>query len=372
MIWNFIHLIPLYTLSLPSPSPSIPSVALVPFIPILFTYYLIYNVFMLPFKLKQTLFKLEIQILSAFILALTFFTFLSFWGNFTQVSSHLLHFPLRLIILSLFTTLLNYTLRFLRFKFLLHRSQIFLPTYPALLVFFSGLAMTVTPAKSGELTKAYFIKKLTPQKTSFSQAAPIVIYERLTDALGTLILMSWGLWHYPQTRLLTLFVGTGIIVTLIIISHQAVFDYIYYWMKKIAFLDFLVNHMTNFHQSLKKLFSFKTLIISSFLALVAWSFEVITFSLVYYGLVGNIDFNTIAILAFIFTFTSILGFLAIIPGGLGVTEGSKLGLLTLFFNLSKSTAVSIVILVRLFTLWFGVSLGVIALLKLTHLINHDY
>ena len=326
---------------------------------------------MLPTKLKKTLFKLEIQILSAFILALVFFTFLSFWGNVTQVSFRLLHFPLWLITLSLFTTFMNYTLRFLRFKFLLRQSQITLPTYPALLVFFSGLAMTVTPAKSGELTKAYFIKKLTPQKTSFSHAAPIVIFERLTDALGTLVLMTWGLWHYPQTRLLTLFVTAGIIITLIIISHQSLFAYIYYWMKKIAFLDFLVNHMTNFHQSLKRLLNLKNLTISSLLALIAWSFEVITFSLVYYGLVGSINLNTVAVLAFIFTFTSILGFLAVIPGGLGVTEGSKLGLLTLFFNLPKPTAVSIVILVRLFTLWFGVSLGVIALLKLTHLINYD-
>ena len=326
---------------------------------------------MLPTKLKQTLFKLEVQILSVFILTLVFFAFLSFWGNFTQVSSRLFHFPIWLIILSLFATFLNYTLRFLRFKFLLSQSRINLPVYPALLIFFSGLAMTVTPAKSGELTKAYFIKKLASKKTSFSHAAPIVIFERLTDALGTLVLMTWGLWHYPQTRLLTLFVVAGIIFTLIVISHQTLFDHIYYWMKKFAFLDFLANHMTNFHQSLKKLLDFKNLIISSLLALIAWSFEVITFSLVYYGLVGSININTIAILAFIFTFTSILGFLAVIPGGLGVTEGSKLGLLTLFFNLPKSTAVSIVILVRLFTLWFGVSLGVIALLKLTRLINYD-
>ncbi|NOY14751.1 MAG: flippase-like domain-containing protein [bacterium] len=323
---------------------------------------------MLTAKLKHIFVRLEVQILAAFLFGLIFFTFLSFWGNYQHVFQNISRFPIKLALLALSATFLNYLLRFFRFHYLLKQTHLNLKLRHAVATFFSGLAASVTPAKSGELTKAYFIKKLSLTKTTFSTAAPIVIFERLSDALGTLVLMSWGLWYYPQARFLIFFVVIAVTFFLFLITHQAAFDRIYFILKKFAFLDSMTNHMHNFHVSLKNLLTPRNLIFSSFLALIAWSFEVVTFALVFYGLTQHINFHIIAILAFIFTFTSILGFLTMIPGGLGVTEGSKLGLLTLFFALDKSLAVSIVILVRIFTLWFGVSLGVIALFYLTSLL----
>ena len=55
-----------------------------------------------------------------------------------------------------------------------------------------------------------------------------------------------------------------------------------------------------------------------------------------------------------------LGALSFLPGGLGITEGSFTGLLNLQ-GISLSMAIVIVIIVRLFTLWFNVVIGFIAL-----------
>ena len=55
-----------------------------------------------------------------------------------------------------------------------------------------------------------------------------------------------------------------------------------------------------------------------------------------------------------------LGALSFLPGGLGITEASFTGLLNLQ-GISLSMAIVIVIIVRLFTLWFGVGIGFIAL-----------
>ena len=52
-----------------------------------------------------------------------------------------------------------------------------------------------------------------------------------------------------------------------------------------------------------------------------------------------------------------------LPGGLGSTEGGMIGLLILQ-NVDYTSAFSVVLLVRIVTLWFSVFIGLIALKKI--------
>ena len=74
----------------------------------------------------------------------------------------------------------------------------------------------------------------------------------------------------------------------------------------------------------------------------------------------SIDSLGFAEIASTYASSLFLGALSFLPGGLGITEGSFAGLLNLQ-GISLSMAVVIVIIVRLFTLWFGVVIGFIAL-----------
>ena len=56
----------------------------------------------------------------------------------------------------------------------------------------------------------------------------------------------------------------------------------------------------------------------------------------------------------------ILGSVSMLPGGLGVTEGSFAGLIS-FYGLDFSTALVVAVIVRFFTLWYGVGIGFLAL-----------
>ena len=56
----------------------------------------------------------------------------------------------------------------------------------------------------------------------------------------------------------------------------------------------------------------------------------------------------------------ILGVISFLPLGIGVVEGSLAG----FFNMQEidiSTAIILVIIIRVFTRWYGVSVGLVAL-----------
>ena len=312
--------------------------------------------------------RIEIQVVFFFLLSFTIYLFLVFWGNLPGIIESVKHLSLIFIFLATLTTLTNYFLRFLRFRFLLSRLKIKLSFLHSLLISLSGLAMSVTPGKGGELLKAYFISDFSPSiSASFAYSAPVVIFERLSDALGTFILLSWGLWHYQSIRWLIFSTLAGVALFIFLITNTWFIDKVYFFFKKVSFLNFLTNHLQNFHQGSKQLLQPTTLTISSLISLFAWLAEVGTFAIIYFAFTNHLDLNTLAILAFVFTFTSILGFLSFLPGGIIVTEGGKIGFLILIFHLKRSLAVTIVLLVRLLTLWLGVAIGSIALLYLIHL-----
>jgi uncharacterized protein (TIRG00374 family) len=62
---------------------------------------------------------------------------------------------------------------------------------------------------------------------------------------------------------------------------------------------------------------------------------------------------------FVLAFSTVIGAVSALPGGLGASEASIAGMLTLLVGVDASTASVATLLIRLATLWFGVSLGVI-------------
>lgn len=63
---------------------------------------------------------------------------------------------------------------------------------------------------------------------------------------------------------------------------------------------------------------------------------------------------------FIFAFSSIVGVITMLPGGLGTAEGSMVGLAIMGgVEISKATAATL--LIRFSTLWFGVIMGLVIL-----------
>jgi len=65
----------------------------------------------------------------------------------------------------------------------------------------------------------------------------------------------------------------------------------------------------------------------------------------------------------IYATSTLLGAISFIPGGIGITEGSITGLFTLN-GIDVSTALILSIMIRIFTLWYSVSVGFV-LLKFT-------
>ena len=67
----------------------------------------------------------------------------------------------------------------------------------------------------------------------------------------------------------------------------------------------------------------------------------------------------LALAVFTLSFSTVVGAVSALPGGLGAAEVSIAGMLTLLGNISPAVSTSATLLIRLATLWFGVLLGLL-------------
>ncbi len=309
--------------------------------------------------------KFEREIIFSFVLGAVVASLLVFWGDVRETVGELVSFNWWLAIPVLALTCFNYLLRFFRWHFFLKKVGFEKELKPreSGLIFLSGLPLTLSPGKTGEVLKAYFLKRMTGDH--LSRTIPVVIAERLTDGLGALILLAFGFYSYQFGWLAIVFALISCGVFIFVIYSNLAWNLVANLIKKLSFkkpsLEKVSNRLVVFREVLLSLVSWKSLSGASLLAATAWFAEAVGFSIIISS-VGGVEFSYLLLskTVFIFCFVSILGFVSFIPGGIGVAEGGFVGLLTLLLSLTRAKAAAATILLRLLTLWWGVGIGLIA------------
>jgi glycosyltransferase 2 family protein len=260
-------------------------------------------------------------------------------------------FRWRLAPLILAAIVLNWALRFAKWHFYLGCLDVPLPWRPSLRVFLAGFTMAISPGKLGEVLKAVLVRDLVG--TPVSLVASVVMAERLTDVAGLVLLGALGVTALPRGPLLLGVIALGLVVLLVALTTPAV--------GRVArrFLPGrLVDPVRLFVHSGRALLGPRALAIAVALSVVSWFFECLAFSQILGGLGVDLPVRTAT---FVYAFASLAGAVSMLPGGLGVAEGSLTGLLAgLGTPLPEAAAATL--LVRAASLWLAVALGVVTLL----------
>jgi uncharacterized protein (TIRG00374 family) len=304
--------------------------------------------------------KQEGKIVAVFILSLLLYLVFILFSDIHKVQKITAQFNWKVLPFLLFLVLCNYFFRALRFHLYLRELKIFIPLKESISVFLSGLSMTVTPGKSGEIIKAYLLKKT--HNVPVSEVLPLLIIERMTDGISMILLGIGGIFILQKS--IIFFIASALFVALFILflkSKKIILPILHKLEKK--FPNFkLLKFFDIFFENSKTLVSAKNLTMGIVLGCIAWFFE----GFVLYYIISNFIhlnfFSGISTALFIFSFSSIAGFFVLIPGGIGVAEGSITYFITTFFALSTAPAVFITLFFRFISLWFGVSIGLIALM----------
>ncbi len=260
-------------------------------------------------------------------------------------------FPWPLVPVVVGATLVNYALRFVKWDFYLRRLGVPLPRRQSLLVFLAGFTMSVTPGKIGEVLKAVLVRGLVG--TELSRTASAVMAERLTDVAGLLLLSGIGATALPGGAVLLAAVAGVLAGTLALLQLPRLADGLHAALLRGGRLARLADPLRRFLVAGRTLLAPGPLAWTTLLSLVSWFFECLAFSLVLHGLGAPVGLRAATAL---YAFASLAGALSMLPGGLGVAEGSLTGLLVAV-GTALPAAAAATLLIRAATLWLAVALG---------------
>lgn len=293
--------------------------------------------------------------LSIAIAAIIYLAFMVY-ADYEKVISSFKNFDWYLLPILLALSFGNYISRFFKWEYYLKIIEVKLHKIDSLSIFMSGLIMSVTPGKMGELLKSYLVKQV--NGTSISKTAPIVFAERATDFLSLTILALVGAYFYDYGKNIIIVIGLIIIIGLVIVSNKKLFYKIVSLLSGISFISKHTLKISTAYESSSKLLSITPLVLMTMLSIVSWGFECFGFYLILKNFGMQID---VLWAFFSYSFATIVGALSMLPGGLGVTEGS-LTLMLVQKGLSEHSAFAATFIVRAVTLWFAVLVGAISVL----------
>lgn len=298
------------------------------------------------------------RLIAGFIFGFLVFLVVILVGDLQQVSDQVIHFKWIYFPLVLVLTLFNYLLRFFKWHFYL--GQVGVKNYPLIKsarLFLAGFPLAVTPGKVGEALKAVWLEKETGLPVS--KGISVVLAERISDGLGVLILSTLGVIAYPRYWPAFAIVLGGLILLIVIIQIRPAALWLLGLASKIPLLEKISGGLQEFYEGSYALFKPKALFVAVGLGTVSWLGEGIGMYYVLRGLDVPGGWETLSIAIFVLAFSTVVGAVSALPGGLGAAEASIAGMLVLLLGLTRDTSAAATLLIRFATLWFAVALGLV-------------
>ena len=296
------------------------------------------------------------KIIFIVIITIIVYAIFLFISDLDKISDKILNFKLEFLPIILGLVIFSWIISYFRCNILLKNQNIHIPHSLNFQIFLVGGALGITPGKIGELFKSQILKeKFNIPRT---KTAPLFIVEKFLDLVSAMIVTVIGIWFIPEIGYLAII---GLIISIIlfkILTSKKLFIQTLSFLNKIKFLSKYLEPLSSSHEILSKTLHSKKMFSLLILSVFYW----IVIGCAAFFVIEGFGFSVGSILNIISTYSSslIIGALSFIPGGIGIAEGSLIGLLT-FQGIDVSEAIVIVVLIRIFTLWFSTITGFIAL-----------
>jgi glycosyltransferase 2 family protein len=209
--------------------------------------------------------------------------------------------------------------------------------------------MTISPGNVGEVLKSALLRR--SFATPVARSAPIVLAERVTDALGVVILAAFAALLARSTQSWEVGLAGLVLVAVAVAAVRLP------WLAR-------VTRLAEARSTAVELLGAPLVVAMSLVAALSWFFECLAAYVCTRGLGLHVS---LAVVTLVFALGSLAGALSFLPGGLGVAETSMTALFLGLSPISRPAAAAAVVLIRLATLWFAVALGLAALALETRL-----
>jgi uncharacterized protein (TIRG00374 family) len=284
---------------------------------------------------------------------------LALWSDLSSLEKILSGFRWEFFPLALGCTLFNYVLRFVKWHYYVRLvGARDIPPAASARLFVAGFPLAVTPGKVGEALKALWLSEWST--VSFSRGLPVVLAERFSDGLAVLALATLGVFAIPA--LWPAFLAALILSLAIVFLSQIrpLALAILSLLERVPFIGRQIHALREFSEAGRLLLGPRPLLLAVGLGTVSWLGEGVGFYLILLGLGVPPSASVLTDAIFVLAVSTLVGSASTLPGGLGAAEASITALLLLTITSDHALAAAATLLIRLATLWFGVTLGLIA------------
>jgi uncharacterized protein (TIRG00374 family) len=308
--------------------------------------------------------RLRRNLVLALALGAAVYLILAVLSDLGELAAALDSFDYALIPAILGLVALSYVVRFFRWTYYLRVLKVSVPMGINAAIFTSGLSMTISPGKLGEVLKSVFVRNVTG--APIARTAPAVVAERATDGTGMVLwgfLGAFALDLPPWTMVIFLVLAVFGIAVLRSKRLSLAAERI---LSKLPLVNRLAPHLRVFHGASNELLGTRPLLVGTAISFFSWGLECTGVYLCAVGL--GVD-RPFLLIVFVFALSSLLGVLSMLPGGIGAVEAGLYGQFVAIANLSTGVAGALTLVIRLATLWFATLLGICGLLLVRHLLG---
>lgn len=293
-------------------------------------------------------------------IVVTVLAVLAAFNDLPAVGRALRGFDWRLLVPAVLLSTLMHGLRFTRWHLYVRRVTIApVRVGDSALMYGGGLGTHLTPGRVGEAVRFIFLRRATG--TPISRSSSILVAERLTDGIGLAAIAVPGV----------LALGTGspwVALALVIpplllpvLISRRVHGGVATALTRLPYLGRFAGPVREAGAELRGLLAPWPLMIGVALSCAAVASEVAIFVLMLRGVGVELTSQGMLRAAFVLPAAMLASAIIIVPGNLGIAEGSLATLTKLTLAVAAGPAAAAAVLARLLTLWWGLALGAIAL-----------
>lgn len=252
---------------------------------------------------------------------------------------------------------LNYCIKCLRYHYYLRLCRLRVKVKDEIYSLLAASVMVVTPGKWGEVFLRGYLLQVRSYSISLLTICAMALADRLTEGLAMVVMAALtasglGLSGSVQTRGVYLVLG-GLVALVLVLQQKNLCLKALEIGSRVSLLKKAMETCGAAYQQSYVIFTARPLIVSVLLGVVSWSCEA---GVVYYSLHALGEQLAFDKIVFAVSASGLLGALSMIPGGIGIADGTLLGLL-LFCGLDRGVAGIVTIISRFSTMWLGVVLG---------------
>lgn len=296
------------------------------------------------------------KVLLGIIIAIAIYAIFLLVSDFNTIFDKISDFQVSYLPIILVLVSSGWCVLFLRWTILLKNNAISIPHNQSFLIYIASFSMSATPGQLGELIKSQLLKN--KFDIPITKTAPLVIIERLSDLTGAIIVSIIGFWLLNINIYVPIIASVVLVLIFLLLKSKKMFNRAINLIKKMKFVSKIADPISESFDTIQLSLNKKTLTLCTILSICYWLIVGIGAFFVLKA-VGIDTLEPIKVVS-IYSSSLIIGAASFIPGGVGVAEGSIAGLLSLN-GIDISVAIALGILIRIFTLWYAVLVGFIAL-----------